>query len=48
MILFCYGTRPEYIKIKKLIEMCGATIPHKILYVTQHKDIVLGDFDYKY
>jgi len=47
MILFCYGTRPEYIKIKKLIEMCGKDIPHKILYVTQHKDIVLGDFDYK-
>jgi UDP-N-acetylglucosamine 2-epimerase (non-hydrolysing) len=47
MILFCYGTRPEYIKIKKLIEMCGETIPHKILYVTQHKDIVLGNFDYK-
>lgn len=46
MILFCYGTRPEYIKIKKLIELCG-NIPHKVLYITQHNDIVLGDFDYK-
>ncbi len=47
MILFCYGTRPEYIKIKKLIESCEGVIPYKVLYVTQHKDIVLGDFDYK-
>jgi len=47
MILFCYGTRPEYIKIKKLIEKCGNVVPYKVLYVTQHKDIVLGNFDYK-
>jgi UDP-N-acetylglucosamine 2-epimerase len=46
MVLFCYGTRPEYIKIKKLIQLCEGVIPHKVLYVTQHKDIVLGDFDH--
>ncbi len=46
MILYCYGTRPEYIKIKKLISLSG-NIPHKVLYTAQHKDIVLGDFDFK-
>lgn len=46
MILYCYGTRPEYIKIKKLISL-SSEIPHKVLYTAQHKDIVLGEFDYK-
>ncbi len=46
MILFCYGTRPEYIKIKKLIELSG-NLPHKILFVSQHKDIAVGNYDYK-
>lgn len=47
MILFCYGTRPEYIKMKKLIELCGDNINHKVLFVRQHTDIVFGDYDYE-
>lgn len=46
MILYCYGTRPEYIKVKKLIEL-SKDLPHKVLYTEQHKDLVLGKFDYK-
>ena len=46
MILYCYGTRPEFIKIKKLIAL-SKDIPHKVLYVSQHKDIVLGNYDFK-
>jgi len=46
MILYCYGTRPEYIKVKKLISL-SKDLPHKVLYTEQHKDLVLGDFDYK-
>ena len=46
MILYCYGTRPEYIKIKKLISL-SSEIPHKVLYTAQHKDIVFGEYDYK-
>ena len=45
MILFCYGTRPEYIKIKKLIELYNK--PYKILFVSQHENLVLGEYDYK-
>jgi UDP-N-acetylglucosamine 2-epimerase (non-hydrolysing) len=46
MILYCYGTRPEYIKIKSLIEK-SKDIPHKILFTSQHKDIADFKFDYK-
>lgn len=46
MILYCYGTRPEYIKIKKLIEYSNE-IPHKVLFTSQHKDIADFKFDYK-
>ena len=31
MILLCYGTRPEWIKIKPLIdEMKAQSVPHKV------------------
>ena len=41
MILVTYGTRPEYIKIKPLIdEMVKENIPFKTLFTGQHKDIV--------
>jgi UDP-N-acetylglucosamine 2-epimerase (non-hydrolysing) len=46
MILYCYGTRPEYIKIKKIISL-SEDIDHKILYIEQHSDLVIGNFDYK-
>jgi UDP-N-acetylglucosamine 2-epimerase (non-hydrolysing) len=47
MILFTYGTRPEWIKIKPLIEeMDKNNIPFKILFTGQHKDIIQKYADY--
>lgn len=47
MILLTYGTRPEFIKIKPLIdEMEKENIPFKILFTGQHKTISNGRFDY--
>jgi UDP-N-acetylglucosamine 2-epimerase (non-hydrolysing) len=46
MILYCYGTRPEYIKIKKLISL-SKDINHKVLYVEQHKELLNFDYDFK-
>tara|TARA_R110001592_G_scaffold307409_1_gene581229 strand:- start:245 stop:1231 length:987 start_codon:yes stop_codon:yes gene_type:complete len=41
-ILICYGTRPEWIKLKPLIEAFEGLIPFKILYTGQHEHI--GNF----
>ena len=47
MILLTYGTRPELIKIKPLIEAFKEEgIPYKILFTGQHKDIADGQHDY--
>jgi UDP-N-acetylglucosamine 2-epimerase (non-hydrolysing) len=47
MILLTYGTRPEWIKIKPLIdEMVKNNIPFKTLFTGQHKDMVHEDADY--
>ena len=47
MILVTYGTRPEYIKIKPLIdEMVKENIKFKTLFTGQHKDIVSKDSDF--
>lgn len=47
MILLTYGTRPEFIKIKPLIdEMEKENLPFKILFTGQHKTISNGRFDY--
>jgi len=46
MILYCYGTRPEYLKVKKLIEL-SKNLEKKILYVAQHEDLIIGEYDYK-
>jgi len=47
MILLTYGTRPEFIKIKPLIdEMEKENISFKILFTGQHKTISNGRFDY--
>ena len=47
MILLTYGTRPEFIKIKPLInEMVKQNIPFKTLFTGQHKDIVSKDSDF--
>ena len=42
MILFSYGTRPEWIKIKPLIEALDPTKYH-ILFTGQHKDLIQGN-----
>lgn len=47
MILVTYGTRPEYIKIKPLIEKMSINgIKYKTLFTGQHKDIASKDSDY--
>lgn len=42
MILLCYGTRPEWIKIKPLIKAFEGKIPFRILFTGQHTDISGG------
>ena len=47
MILICYGTRPEHIKIKPLIEqMKYGDMPFKTLFTGQHTDLVKYKFDF--
>ncbi len=47
MILLTYGTRPEYIKIKPLIdEMSSRNMRFKTLFTGQHKDIVNKTADF--
>ena len=47
MILICYGTRPEWIKVKPLIELLKSNdIKFKTLFTGQHKDIVDKNADY--
>ena len=40
MILMAFGTRPEYIKIKPLIEGMQSKIPFKLLFTGQHTDLL--------
>jgi UDP-N-acetylglucosamine 2-epimerase (non-hydrolysing) len=45
MILLCYGTRPEWIKIKPLIEKFKKNdVEYRIIFTGQQKDI--GQFEY--
>jgi UDP-N-acetylglucosamine 2-epimerase (non-hydrolysing) len=48
MILFVFGTRPEFIKVKPIIDKYEG--PYKVLFTGQHKDIVpkeLVDYELK-
>ena len=45
MILICYGTRPEYLKVKPLIEKMEGVISFKTLFTGQH-DMITVDSDY--
>jgi UDP-N-acetylglucosamine 2-epimerase (non-hydrolysing) len=49
MILLCYGTRPEWIKIKPVVkEFRRRGLSHKILFTGQHSTLVPdGQFDFK-
>ena len=40
MILISFGTRPEYIKIKPLLEVFKGHIPYKLLFTGQHEDLL--------
>jgi len=40
MILMAFGTRPEYIKIKPLLEKMKGKIPFKLLFTGQHVDLL--------
>jgi UDP-N-acetylglucosamine 2-epimerase (non-hydrolysing) len=40
VILICFGTRPEYIKIKPIIEKIRGSIPYKLLFTGQHLDLL--------
>ena len=40
MILISFGTRPEYIKIKPLIDSFKGKIPYKLLFTGQHVDLL--------
>ena len=40
MILISFGTRPEYIKIKPLLEVFKDHIPYKLLFTGQHVDLL--------
>ena len=47
-ILLTYGTRPEYIKIKPLIdELKLNKISFKVLFTGQHENISGGEYDYR-
>ena len=47
MILICYGTRPEHIKIKPLMdEMKSENLAFKTLFTGQHTDLVKSNFDF--
>jgi len=47
MILICYGTRPEFIKIQPLINALKGNVPYKLLFTGQHTDIANFQYDYK-
>ena len=47
MILICYGTRPEHIKISPLLKEMDGIIPYKTLFTGQHTDLVKNiNFDH--
>jgi len=49
MVLITYGTRPEYIKVKPLInEMVKNGMPFKTLFTGQHKDIANFGADFNF
>lgn len=40
MLVMAFGTRPEYIKIKPLIEQLEGVIPFRLLFTGQHTDLL--------
>ena len=40
MILLSFGTRPEWIKIKPLLDQMEGKIPYRLLFTGQHTDLL--------
>tara|TARA_R110000824_G_scaffold101004_1_gene239915 strand:- start:1076 stop:2065 length:990 start_codon:yes stop_codon:yes gene_type:complete len=40
MMLICFGTRPEYVKIKPVIAAIEGHVPYKLLFTGQHTDLL--------
>ncbi len=40
MILLCLGTRPEYIKLKPLMDKMRGVVPFEVLFTGQHVDLL--------
>ena len=40
MMLICFGTRPDYIKIKPILDVFKGEIPYKILFTGQHTSLL--------
>ena len=47
MLLVCFGTRPEYIKIKPLLKELDGVIDYKLLFTGQHIDLLQNFNDIK-
>tara|TARA_R110002020_G_scaffold142235_2_gene314356 strand:+ start:21279 stop:22289 length:1011 start_codon:yes stop_codon:yes gene_type:complete len=45
MILLSYGTRPEWIKLKPIVDKLQ--LPHRILFTGQHEDLAQGEYDFR-
>lgn len=46
MILICFGTRPEYIKVQPVLNQFHGNIPYKTLFTGQHMDLVDASVDH--
>ena len=46
MILICFGTRPEFIKVQPLLNAMAGKLPFKTLFTGQHMDLVDASVDY--
>jgi len=43
MLLICYGTRPEYLKIKPLLKKMEGQLEFRTLFTGQHTDLIEGN-----
>ena len=49
MLLIAFGTRPEWLKIRPVIDTIEGKIPYRLLYTGQHTDIIDSSLaNYKY
>ena len=47
MLLICYGTRPEYLKVKPLIDAAKGRLKYATLFTGQHPDLVEEKADFE-